>query len=393
MKKKLTLSALFLAHYLSAMTLGEIIDTSLAKSPSLASIDARIAANKQNILISDQFANPEIFLSKNSISSSQAMSQSIVSLKQKLPYPSKLAKQKDVATAKDKILQERLNAAKVLLVAKIKNEAYTIWEFEELYKIIDDYIDLTEQNIDLYESYTSIDENQHMGIMKAKLSLSDLEVQKSALRAKIASAYARLSYLAAFPVADLELSLAIKKKPDLDALQATLANNPEMLIREKEIQKESAKVQLADINNYPDFNVFAGYSYRENFSNYVNLGVGISLPIYGTEDYKEEEAKATLLSAKSLKEDTKISINSTLRVYYAQMLSSYEIYHIIQDDALPQVLHMFELSNSSISIGSDLFKYIDVLFQKLDLEQKSIKAVGNYNRARAQISKLAGELQ
>lgn len=390
---KLIFSAIVLANSLYGMTLDEIIKTSLSKSPSLASINARIAANEQNILISDQFSNPEILLSKNTIDSSQAMSQSIISFKQKLPYPSKLATQKEVATAEDKILQEKLNAAEVLLVAKIKTQAYTIWEFQELFKIINAYVDLTEQNIELYESYTSIDENQHMGIMKAKLSLSDLEVQKSALNAKISSAYARLSYLAAFNVSNLDLQLTIKEKPDLNALQSTLLNNPELIIKEKEILKQDAKVKLADINNYPDFNIIAAYAYRENFSNYLNLGVAISLPIYATEDYKEEEAKATLLSKKSLKEDTKISINSTLKIFYAQMLSSYEIYHIIQDDALPQVSHMFELSNSSISIGSDLFKYIDVLFQKLDLEQKSIQAVSNYNRARAEISKLAGEIK
>lgn len=63
------------------------------------------------------------------------------------------------------------------------------------------------------------------------------------------------------------------------------------------------------------------------------------------------------------------------------------------DDALPQVAHMFELSGTSISIGADLFKYIDVLFQKLDLEQKSIKAVTNYNLANAKIAQLKGEIK
>ena len=72
------------------------------------------------------------------------------------------------------------------------------------------------------------------------------------------------------------------------------------------------------------------------------------------------------------------------------MKSSYDIYHIIQEDALPQVAHMFELSTSSISVGSDLFKYIDVLFQKLDLEKKSIAAVYNYNKAHAKIEELQG---
>jgi hypothetical protein len=115
--------------------------------------------------------------------------------------------------------------------------------------------------------------------------------------------------------------------------------------------------------------------------------------MYGTEDYKEEESRALVLSAASQKADTQISVNATLQTYYAQILSAYEIYHIVQDDALPQVAHMFELSNSSIATGSDLFKYIDVLFQKLDLEQKSIKAVANYNLAKAKIAQLKGETE
>ena len=78
---------------------------------------------------------------------------------------------------------------------------------------------------------------------------------------------------------------------------------------------------------------------------------------------------------------------------YMQMKSEYEIYHIIHDDALPQIAHMFELSNSSISTGGDLFKYIDILKQKLNLERKIITSIVSYNRANAKISALRGELK
>ena len=391
--KTLLLSAFLFASSLQALSLDEIINTSLAKSPSLESINERIQANKHNIEVSDQFSNPELLVTKNTIDPSQAMSQSVLSIKQKIPFYNKRETNKKIALAQDEILNERLNAAKTVLVERIKSEAYTIWKLNELYKIIDEYVTLTKQNIDLYESYTSIDENQHMGIMKAELSLSDLQIQKSALRAKIASAYARLSYLAAFKIQHLDIDLKIGTKPDLQSLQKSLLNNPDIKIKEKELLKQNAKLKMADLNNYPDFNVIAGYAYRENFDNYFNFGLGMTLPIYGTENYKEEEARALVLSAASQKADTQISVNATLKAYYSQMLSSYEIYHIVQDEALPQVAHMFELSSSSISIGSDLFKYIDVLFQKLDLEQKSIKAVANYNLAEAKISQLKGELK
>jgi len=391
--KTVILSIFLLCTGAQAISLTEIIGASLAKNPSLESINERIQANKYNIKVSNQFENPQLLISKNTLDSSQAMSQSVVTLKQKIPFYNKRNTNKKIAEAEDALLSEKLHAAKTKLVEKIKSEAYTIWKLGELYRIIDDYVTLTKQNIDLYESYTSIDENRHMGIMKAELSLSDLQIQKSVLREKISAAYARLSYLAAFKVRHLDIALDIGEKPNLLHLQNSLNNNPDIRIKDKELLKQNAKVKMADLNNYPDINLIAGYAMRENFDNYFNVGVGLSLPIYGTEDYKEEEARSVLLSIASKKADTQIAVNATLESYYAQMLSSYEIYHIIQDEALPQVAHMFELSSSSISIGADLFKYIDVLFQKLDLEQKSIKAVANYNLAQAKIAQLKGEIQ
>ena len=392
--KTLLLGALLTANTLFGITLDTLIDNALVRAPSLEVIEARLKANKYNIEIADQFANPELLLTTNTLENSQAMSQTVLSIKQKIPAYSKRSKREDVAVAEDALLEERLQAAKVTLVERIKSEAYTIWEIGEDIHIIDEYIQLTKQNIHLYESYTTVSQSEHIGIMKAELSLSDLKVQKTLLKAKLEAAYARLSYLAAQKVKNLQVDASIEEKPSLKKLQASLQkHNPDLLINQKEIQKQSKIVALAKINNYPDINLIAGYAHRENFDNYFNIGVGLSLPIYGTEDAKEQQEKAVLLEKQSQQSDTKLALLAQLRLYYAQMLSAYNIYHIIQDEALPQVAHMFELSNSSISVGSDLFKYIDVLFQKLDLEKKSIQAVANYKRAESKISALQGETQ
>jgi outer membrane protein TolC len=390
---KLLLGTLFFATLTQAMTLSEVIQTSLAKSPSLAVIEARLQANKQNIDIADQFDNPELLLTRNTLDNSQAMSQTVLTFKQKLPYFSKRAKRADVSIAQQKVLQADLFAAKVKLVEQIKDEAYSIWELRALRDILDEYIALTRRNINLYESYTSVSDNEHMGIMKAELSLSDLQVNKASLDAQIDIAYSRLSYLTALKVNDLQIALKIKQKPNFTKLKASLASNPELVVESKKILKQHKKVDLADINNYPDLNVIAGYAYRERFNNYFNVGLSLSLPIYGTEDAKEEKERILLLEQHSQKNDIALKVLAQFEIYYSQMSASYNIYHIIQDNALPQVAHMFELSSSSISIGSDLFKYIDVLFLKLDLEKKSIKAIANYKRAEAQIAALRGDLQ
>jgi len=391
--KTLLLSALLMSATLNAFTLEEVIDSSLLKNPSLDVIKARLEANKQSIDVANQFTNPEMSLTSNSIDSSQAMSQTVLTVKQKIQYYNKRDSKQEVSLAQEEFLKEQLNSAKVALVGEIKQEAYTIWELREQKRIINEYIKLTQKNIELFEAYTSVSSNQHMGIMKAELSLADLSIENSTLDAKIYGAYSRLSYLAATNIDNLEIGLTLQNKPDLETLKQSILHNPSIAMKEKEIKKQDANIVTTDLNNYPDFNLIAGYAYRENFDNYFNFGLALTLPIYGTEDALEEQEKALKIALVSQKSDLEISIDSLLKVYYAQMLSAYQTYHIIQDDALPQVAHMFELSSSSIATGGDLFKYIDVLFDKLKLEQKSITAVALYNKNKAKISELAGEMR
>jgi outer membrane protein TolC len=376
-----------------SQTLHSLIDEALSHAPSLEVIKARLEANDQAIEIADQFANPQLLLTTNSLPNDQAMSQSVVTVQQKIPYFSKREKNQNVFIAREAVLQERLHKAQSELVYAIKTEAYQLWQTQELLRITDLYINFTKQNIKLYESYTSIDAAQHMGIMKAELSLSQLRIEKERLQAQAAQIYARLSALATQDVHHLEIDLQMDAKPNKKTMQQLLKNNPDLALRQKEILQQNAKVKLAKINNYPDFTLVAGYAHRQNFENYFNVGFGMTLPIYGTEDAKEQQQKKLLLAKQASKQDTKLQLDGELQAYYVEMVASYNIYHIIQDDALPQVQHMFDLSSSSIATGGDLFKYIDVLFQKLDLEKKSVLAIGAYNQTKAKIEKLQGMIR
>ncbi len=392
--KKVLLLLSFLSLELFALSLDELITQALEKNPSLASIEHRITANQSAQDISKQFANPVLSFSADNLDKTQKMHKQTLTLQQKLPYYGKRDTLLEISKADEGILDSTLFDAQVKLVNEIKNQAYNIWELQELLKIIQEYENITRQNIELSESYTSTGKNQHMGIMSAELSLTEFKIQKSVLKSKIFTAYQRLSYLTAIEVNKITLSLSMQEKmPSIESLKSALSKNPELLLKEKEILKNKAMIKNAEINNYPDLNVIGAYSRRPNYNDYFTLGFGLSLPMYGTEDMKEEEQRTLILATKSLKNDISLKIDADFMSIYRQMESEYEIYHLIHDAALPQVAHMFKLTSSSISTGGDLFKYIYLLEQKLKLEQKSISAIANYNRENAKISALRGELQ
>lgn len=374
-------------------TLDEIIQDALVKNNSLEVLNEKIKGSAFATEASNNLKNPKLVITSNSLDNSEKMAQKIVTLQQEIPFYGKLNAKETLARTNESLLKEQLKLAKVQLVKKIKQQAYTIWQLQALLSITDEYIRVTQQNIELYESYASINSSQHMGIMKAELSLSDLHIQRSKLKAQINSAYAELSYLVSTPISKLDIDLSIEQKPSLEKMKNALSQNPELNLEERKVAMQNAKLELASLDNYPDISLIAGYSYRENFENYFNFGIGITLPIYSTEDDKEQIQKAELLASKSKRQDTIVLIDAKLGIYYAQMLSDYEIYHIVEDEALPKVKHMFELSSASISTGADLFKYIDVLFTKLSLEKKSIIAIASYHKNKANIEALTGALQ
>lgn len=384
---------LFIYSFLQSATLDEIIQNALVRNNSLKVINEKIKGSAFATQASNNLKNPKLMITSNSLDNNEKMAQTIITMQQDIPFYGKLDAKETIATSNEALLQEQLKLAKVQLVKKIKQQAYTLWQLQALLGITDEYIKLTQQNIELYEVYASITSAQHMGIMKAELSLSDLRIEHSKLTAQIKTAYEELSYLASTPVTKLDLDLSIDSKPSLEELQNELSQNPELGIEDKKIAKQDAKLKAASLDNYPDISLLVGYAHRDNFNNYFNFGVGITLPIYSTEDDKEQEQKAEVLASKSKKQDTKLFTEAKLKVYYTQMISDYEIYHIVQDEALPKVEHMFEISNASISTSGDLFKYIDVLFTKLSLEKKSIIAVGSYHKNKANIEALTGALQ
>jgi hypothetical protein len=64
----------------------------------------------------------------------------------------------------------------------------------------------------------------------------------------------------------------------------------------------------------------------------------------------------------------------------------------LKKETLPQLEHMFELTQASIQQGGDLFAYTNLLEQKLDLEEESVSIKAEYFRTQARLKSLTGEL-
>ncbi len=378
----------FLTLY--ATTIEQLVEKTLHNAPSLDAVKAKIAYFRANEDLALQFANPSVSIASNSLSQSEKMAQTTLTLKQKIYFYGK----RDAKAAIAKRMQElegiSLERLQVELAFLVKKSSYEYLKTKELLKIIQSYIELTKESIDLFESYSANSDGMHMGLMNAELVLSDLKVTKAKEEALLQLQKAEIEYLINGSFDDITQQLQKPKLPSLEDLLQTKANK-DILYANKEVDLNKAKLKSIDLEHYSDVEFFAGYAYRKNFDDYVSFGLTLPLPIYGSEDIKTKMAQKKLLEAQAKAKDQTLAITKQIKQTYALLKREFEIYTIIQTDTMPKVEHILELTTSMVSSGEMLFKYIEVLDKKLRLDEASTIALANYYIYYAQITKLQGK--
>ncbi len=386
--------------WLGAATLDSIIENALASHNSLQTIQERLYAEDHQTSATRNFANPEISFAINDIQfddvtdrSREPMQTTSINLKQKFPSFGKRDAATQRSRAQKKFIASTLEEAKVKLVEQIKITAYGIWEVDEELKIIGEYIKVTQQNIELNTAYSSTRSNSHMGIMSAELTLSQLKIKKSRYESMRKALYAKLGYLAAQSVDSVEIELTVYEPKAIALYVSELANNRGYVSKNSEVMVAQSNIKVQELSGNVDPYVKVGYYYRQEFNDYMNVSFGMALPIYGSETDNTESARRIALSKASASQDYMQRLKGEMSGLYAELEDAYAIYRIIHDESMPQIEHMFELTGASVKSGQDLFIYIDLLKQKLALDEQLIKATVRFNTTEASLDAMTGEIQ
>lgn len=394
------LVCLALSHTLFAQTLDEITSSSINNHNSLKAIESRLSGFEELYELSRNFENPTLSLSISDIQmqdpterSLEPMQATSIYLKQKIPYFGKRDASSSLIMAKKSVLLSSLEVAKSALVKNVKKTAYTIWEYEEKERIVDEHIQLIKKNIELSSVYSSSGDASHMQAMTMRLSLSQLNIKKDKIKTMLEILYARISYLAFMDVTSVELELKVLEPKSLQTYLEKLQNNKTYQKKLSETKAKSELVKVKELDSMVDPFVSVGYYYREVNPDYVNLSIGASLPLYGSESLKEQKVKKEFLESSILSKDFYQHLNAELSEFYSQLRNTHNTYEIISNESIPEIEHMFELSGSMLKSGKNLLLYTNLLEKRLGLYEQKISAMASYKRALCDIEELTGEIQ
>ena len=375
-----------------------LIQQALHNNPTLISAQSRVDQSRYQKEISKNFDNPSLQLQVNDIQTRDITNRSLepmqfttLSLQQKLPFAGKRDLWYEDAQAQEAYAGLFLSQSRALLSSEIKKEAYRLWQIGEEERIYHDFEIIVRQNSELYTALSSAAAGRHMGIMSSQMDLSQIKIIQADLAQEKERSYANLSQLCAKRIEKVDVDLSMGQIELIESYEKSLENN--FGYRAKDAQLKSAGVQLrqSQLDVYPDVTVQAGYSRREAFNDFWNVGLNIPLPVYGTESVKEQISREKVLERSRDKEATYLQLESTLRQKYAEMRKASEVWEVIHDESLPQLNHMFELSEASIRNGEDLFRFTELLKQKLQLELQLSRSVAAFYRAQAELDLLVGK--
>ena len=384
---------------LQAQSIQLLIDQSIKKHPSLQAIEHRLSAMDERIEESQNFSNPDLSLTVNDIQFDnpsdrglEPMQYNAINIKQQFPWFGKLDARKTFTQAQKNVILDSYEAAKTILAKEIRMTAYTIKELEERIRIVDRYKAIAKQNIDLYTAYASTENKSHTNSISASLMLSKIKIRSERYQTIMKAQKAKLKYLVQKNVASISDRLHIKHPKTLQSYLSKLQNNPNYHKKLSEQNVANANQSIQDLSLTPDPYVKVGYFNRTEYSDYASITVGLSLPLYGSEKLKAEAARKESLATASASLDYRSSLESEIHSTYAKLTEAYKIFKIIQNESLPQLEHMFELSQSSIQSGGDLFAYTTLLEEKLALEEQRVSIKAEYLRTQAKLKYLIGEL-
>ncbi len=383
---------------LMAESIPQLIERSLSSHPSLKAIELRISAMDEQILKSAKWENPNLSLAINDIQygdisnrSLEPMQYSAIRVKQKFPWFGKLEAKGDYQRASQRVLFDSLESAEVKLAQSIRVNSYRADEVKQKIEILQRYTSVVHQTIKLYNNYNSTQSNRHSGIVEAEIMLSKIKIRLSSYKALQKRLMANLEYLTQKNIKKIEVDSKITKPNSLQSYLQRAKNNRNYHIKVSQTRVATESRRIKELDRYADPFIEVGHFERQDYPDYASIKVGLSLPIYGSEELDIISSQKEELASKSLSIDYLLNLKKEIKSRYAKVVESYSIYTILTKETLPQIAHLFELNSASIESGEDMLGYNRLLLKRLEVEEQIVETKSRYKVERAKLKALIGE--
>lgn len=421
----LTLFLAEIAHFSNSaasevLTLDAVLQEALGNNPLFRAQKFGVESKKAMIGPVGSYDDPMIAFSAKDYPvdsfnrNEHGMTGDEISLSQRIPFPGKLTKLRNAARKDSAAEEKQAEQFKWDLLRDVRLAYY------DLFLALKTELILKEQKNFVHQLIV-VSRNKYTVGKLTQSELLSFQTEEAKLIGELLSAEQRVSSKRAFLKTligrtrlDLALPLQEIKKTFLDFSkikseilgQKALAKN--RMLRSLEAATEAAKqkVSHAKLGYLPDFEMMAGYTFREPRpgDNGVDLftgKIGLTLPIWALSKQSEQikGAKAEKSKMESLLESSKIEIKNRIHALYAELFEADQQFKLLETGTLP-------LSKQAVLSGKAAYltgklEYLNLLNFIRERYQTELTYVGVLIRHESKIAeiesflgeKIGGELK
>jgi outer membrane protein, heavy metal efflux system len=318
---------------------------------------------------------------------------------QELPYPGKLRLRGEMARHDAGQRKEQLEAARRSIVEQVKTAYFHLAYLQQTLSILERDDKLLEEIEKVAEARYRTGKGNQQDVLKAQLQRTKLLREFAMHHQEIGSTQALLKQLLNRPsdapeITAEELTLTTLTRAAAELLSLVRRQNPQIAAEQELVKKQSAQVELAHKDFFPDFKVQYMYQHTgPDFPDYYMLTVGARIPIHRLRKQQPELTQAI--------ED----LNGSRHQYEADVQQAYfevkdrllaaetaarliKIYH---DGLIPQATAAFQSGlNAYESNQQDFESLLSSFADVLNLDVEYWKTLADHETALAQLERLTG---
>lgn len=392
--------------------LESLISEAISKSPQIREFELKKSVAESRIELGTNLPDPKLTLGlvnmpTNSFSFSQEpMTGKILGLSQGIPFPGSLGAKAKVKSADTSIVSREIEDLKNKIRKEVAQKYFKLQLIREQISYANESRDLLEQISDVVRSkYESSNAGLH-NVIQVEVQLTRIKDKIEHLRGNENSLVAELNTLIVRdpnteiytnninPIKNLSLD-------NLSLIADSKSNRPFLQRIMNQIEKSKYMEEAAEYEFYPNFNIGAQYSQRDeisktgvNLNDFFSVVVGISLPINygGKKTAKVNEAKFMQSFYKEKFNSSVQNIEQSIGKITAKVEELSVREELVKDSLLPQAEKLLEAALADYQVAKiDFVNVIKAESDILTIKTELAKIRADYYDNLAQLEFLTGK--
>ena len=375
----------------TSLTLEAAIERALSANPTIAAARLRRSVNLAGIAVAGERPNPEIHAEAERETPKQD-----VGIAVPIELGGKRARRIAVAEATLQVGEAELSQTIIDIRAQVRRAYYARLISDQRLTILDEIQQFATRARDAAQARFDVGGAPRLEVLQGQLALAQAENEAAAARASARAATIQLNALLGFPpdnAITLGSALDASTPVGAEALSRAQAANAELVVLDRQISEQTAKLALAQALRTPDITPDVTFT-RDSKPDFMygwRLAAAVTVPVFASHRAGVQVEQTTLAQLTAQRAALVARINgevlSAAQTAEAQRLA----YLRYQNEILPLAQQVETMAEDSYRLGqTGIAALLQALQASRDVRLRSLQTASDFQDALGQLERAVG---